>query len=558
MTPDPHAVEILLQAGDELGVEAVIRWGWIFLALYLVLILFLGYLGYKRVEAGTGGTSAQDEYATARGGFGFLALALAYAATVASGATFMSIPGLGYDMGFLAGYYAMIYPVGVFFGILLVARISKKVSDRFGSQSVPDYIGDRFQSPGLRVITALLSLFLIFYAMAQISAAGWMFEVILGIEYAVGIWAAGLLLIVYLAAGGSHADILTDAVQGAIMIGITLLIVVMFATGWGIDGGMSAVNAALADAETGANQWDTHTDPENPLFSGWWAIALLFIAHIGFTAQPHLGNKFFAIKSNRYIRRFMLAASVVGIVLPLMYLGGVLGAAQGIEVADADAIIPTLFVENLHPIAAAFLGIVILSAIISTADGLIISISQIFANDLYRKSYVPWKGGDPDAEAVHQRTLLISRVSTVFIVFVAVAAVIVPPEYLVVFMWTGIGGIIASYGGPYLVGTVWRGTTKAAAYAAIFFGFGIYFYIHLGPQFGLMGGIWPLNENPYASTGIGLIVSVLTTVVVSFFTEPPADEHLDKVFDAESRLAETRTTEPTGPADPAGSSEADD
>jgi sodium/proline symporter len=538
-------VDVLLQA-DELGVGAVIRWGWLFLAGYLVLMVVLGYVGYRRVEGGVGGTSSQDEYATARGGFGFLALSLAYAATVASGATFMSIPGLGYDMGFLAGYYAMIYPIGIFAGMLLVARVSKKVGDRFGSQSVPDYIGDRFQSPGLRIVTAVLSVFLIFYAMAQISAAGWMFEVILGVEYALGIWLAGLLLVIYLAAGGSHADIITDAIQGAIMIGITLLIVGMFAVGWGVDGGMSAVNASLESDQ----QWDTHTDPENPLFPGWWAIVLLLIAHVGFTAQPHLGNKFFAIKSNRYIRRFMLAASVVGITLPLMYLGGVLGAAQGIEVADADAIIPALFVETLHPVLAAFLGVAILSAIISTADGLIIAVAQIFANDLYRKSYVPWRGGDPEDEAVHQRALRISRVSTVAIVVIAVVAVITPPQYLVVFMWTGIGGIIASYGGPYLVGTVWRRTTKTSAYAAIFVGFTVYFFIHLGPQFGLLEGSWPLNENPYASTGIGLIVSVATTIVVSLFTEPPAADHLDEVFAAEERLVETGRTEPSGPTGP--------
>ncbi|SEH17844.1 sodium/proline symporter [Natronorubrum sediminis] len=555
MGPELLVGEVVMQAGDELDHGSVITWGWIFLAAYLILILGLGYIGYQRVEGGRNATSSQDEYATARGGFGFLALALAYAATVASGATFMSIPGMGYDMGFMAGYYALIYPIGVFIGAIIIARVSKKVSDRFNSQSVPDLIGDRFQSPGLRVITAVLSLFLIFYAMAQISAAGWMFEVILGVEYVVGIWVAGLLLLVYLAAGGSHADILTDAVQGAIMIGIAVLVMIMFVIGWGIDGGMSSVNAALESGQ----QWDQHTDSDNPYFTGWWAILLLMIAHIGFTAQPHLGNKFFAIKSNRYMRRFLLATSFVGIFLPVMYLGGILGAAQGIEVSDPDAIIPTLFVENLHPIMAAFLGIVILSAIISTSDGLVISISQIFANDLYRKSYVPWKGGDPESEAVQQRSLLISRVSTIFIVFVAVAAVITPPEYLVVFMWTGIGGIISSFGGPYLIGLLWRRATKHAAYAAIIVGFTVYFFIHLGPQFGVTEGVWPLNENPYASTGIGFIVSVVTTVVVSFFTEPPGDEHLEEVFSAEQRLIDdARYDTDTGAPGPASTSESDD
>jgi len=523
--------QIILQQ-DTVAEGAVVRWGWIFLVAYVGLMMAFGFWGYRRVKSGVGGESSQDEYATARGGFGFLALAFAYAATVASGATFMSIPGLGYANGFKAGYYAMIYPIGIFGGMLIVARVSKKVSDRFNSQSVPDFLGDRFDAPGIRVLTAVLSVFLIFYAMAQISAAGWMFDVILDVQYSLGIWVAGGILLLYLALGGSHADILTDAVQGAIMVGITILIVGMFAIGYGLDGGVNAVNAALE----GGNQWDTHTDTDAPTFHSWWAIILLFVAHIGFTAQPHLGNKFFAIKSNRYIRRFMLAASLVGIVLPLMYLGGVLGAAQGIDVADPDAVIPTLFVENFHPIFAAFLGIAILSAIISTADGLVIALSQIFANDLYRKSYVPWKGGDPESDEVQQRTLLISRASTVVIVVAAVAAVITPPEFLVILLWTGIGGIISSFGGPYMVGALWRRTTVPAVYAATILGFITFFLLHLGPQAGLFGGVYPFNANPFASTGIGWIVSVAVTFGVSFVTDPPSDEILDKVFAAEDRL----------------------
>lgn len=499
--------------------STVATWGWGFLVVYVVLILGLGYLGYRR-------TQTQDDYATARGGFGFLALALAYAATVASGSTFMGIPGMAYGMGFKAGYYAMIYPIGIYIGMLFVARITKKVGDRFGSQSIPDFLGDRYQSPLLRVLAALVALFLLFYIMSQVTAAGWMFETILGLDYGIGIWVAGALLLLYLTAGGSHADILTDAVQGAIMIGVTLLIVFMFATGWGVEGGMSGVNAALP-SDMG---WDSHTDPENPTFANWWVIFLLFIAHIGFTAQPHLGNKFFAIKGTEYMKKFMTVSAVVGIALPLMFLGGVLGRAQGIQIDNPDAIIPMLFVENLPAVLAAFLGVAILSAIISTADGLIIAISQIFANDLYRKTYVPWKGGDPTDERVNQRALWISRISTVFVTIAAVIAVMTPPQYLSILLWVGIGGIIAAYSGPYLVGTFREETSKTAAITAFVVAFGVYFVIHLGPQFGLYEGWYPYNENPFASSGIGFIISCVLTYVISKFTEPLPTSHLNKVF----------------------------
>jgi Na+/proline symporter len=499
--------------------SSVTTFAWAFLAGYVLLMLGLGYRGYRQ-------TDTQDDYATARGGFGFLLLSLAYAATAASGSTFMGMPGMAYDMGFKVGYYAILYPIGAYIGMLLVARITKKVGDQFGSQSVPDFLGDRYQSPLLRVMAALVALFLLFYVMSQITAAGWLFDTILGVDYGIGIWLAGALLLLYLTAGGTYADILTDGVQGAVMIAITGLITVMFVTGWGVDGGMVAVNAALPSHM----QWDVHTSTRSPTFASEWAIFLLLVAHIGFTALPHLGNKFFAIKSTQYMKKFMLASAVIGIMLPLMFLGGIVGRAMDVQVQNPDAILPVMFMQTLPPVVAAFLCVAILSAIVSTADGLIIAISQIFANDLYRKTYVPLQDNPPAPETVEQRSLWISRIATVGVTVAAVAAVQTPPEYLAVLLWVGIGGIIASYGGPYLVGTLREETSKTAAITAFVAGFGAFFVLHLGPRFGLYEGWFPYNENPFAASGIGFMLSCSLTYVVSKITESMPDEHLNKVF----------------------------
>lgn len=499
--------------------SSVTTYAWAFLVGYVLLMIGLGYRGYRQ-------TDTQDDYATARGGFGFILLSLAYAATAASGSTFMGMPGMAYDMGFKVGYYAILFPIGTYIGMLLVARITKKVGDQFGSQSVPDFLGDRYQSPLLRVLAALAALLLLFYVMSQITAAGWLFDTILGVDYGLGIWVAGGLLLLYLTAGGTYADILTDGVQGAVMLGITVLITFMFVTGWGIDGGMVAVNNALPTNM----QWNVHTTTRDPTFASEWAIFLLFVAHIGFTALPHLGNKFFAIKSTQYMKKFMLASAVVGIALPLMFLGGIVGRAMGITVQNPDAILPVMFMQTLPPVIAAFLSVAILSAIISTADGLIIAISQVFANDLYRKTYIPLQNDPPDQETVEQRSLWISRIATVVVTVVAVAAVQTPPEYLAVLLWVGIGGIIASYGGPYLIGTLREETSKTAAIIAFLAGFGAFFVLHLAPRFGLYQGWFPYNQNPFAASGIGFILSCSLTYIVSKFTESMPDAHLNEVF----------------------------
>jgi Na+/proline symporter len=367
--------------------------------------------------------------------------------------------------------------------------------------------------------------------MAQLAAAGQMFDVILGVPYKAGIFLAIGLVILYMATGGAHADIVTDAVQGAMMLFITALIIGAFIVGFGVDGfGPGAINAAMP-AEM---KWDVHLDPEVPTFSSWWALVLLVIAHLGFVSLPHLGNKFFALRSGTQLRSFVILSSVTGLAVGFMFLGGLLGRAMGIEVEKPDAIIPTMFKETLPAWGAALLAVTILAAIVSTADGLLMSISQIFANDLYRKTWVRLRGGDPNSPEVDGRALLVGRAGVVIAGLAATVAVIEPPKLLAILLWVGIGGIIGSLTGPLFVGLFWRGATALGALGSAVIAFAVYFAIHLGPQFGLYEGVFPFNKNPFASTGVALIVGVVLMFVLSPLGTPLPAEHLDRLHADES------------------------
>ena len=52
-------------------------WSWLFLVGYIIAMAAFGYLGSRRV-------AGADDFATARGGYGPLVLALAFASTAAS------------------------------------------------------------------------------------------------------------------------------------------------------------------------------------------------------------------------------------------------------------------------------------------------------------------------------------------------------------------------------------------------------------------------------------------------------------------------------------------
>lgn len=504
---------------------SVAAWGWTFLIAFGAFMVWIGLRGMIK-------TVTSDDYATARGSYRGWTLGLSYMAVVASGSTFMGIPGLAYAYGFKAGYYPMLYPIGIYIGTMLIARRMKRAGDRLSSQTVPDFLGDLYRSTALRIIAALVSIFLIYYLMSQLAASGQMFDVILGVPYRWGVVMAIVLVVAYMITGGAHADIITDAVQGLFMLAIAVFVIGAFLVAMGIEGGggPAAVNAAL-DPEL---RWDVHTDPSVATFSSWWVILLLFIAHLGFVAQPHLGNKFFALRGGGQTRQFILFSSLTGLTVGFLFLGGVLGRAIGVEVEAPDQIIPAMFLQLLPGWAAAALAVAILAAIISTADGLLMSISQIFANDIYRKTWVRLRGGDVNSPEVDRRALLIGRVGILLTGVVATLAVMNPPELLAILLWVGIGGIISSLTGPLFVGLFWKGATAFGATSAAVLAFAVYFAIHLGPQFGFYEGVYPWNENPFASTGVASMLGVLLTVVLSRFGTPLPADHVEHVHAEES------------------------
>ena len=100
----------------------------------------------------------------------------------------------------------------------------------------------------------------------------------------------------------------------------------------------------------------------------------------------------------------------------MLGLGGLLArAVVGDGLDSQNQALPMLFIELFPPWLAALVGVGILAAIMSTADGLVVSSSQIIANDLYRRTLAPWLAPNATRDERDRQELLISRVATVVV-----------------------------------------------------------------------------------------------------------------------------------------------
>ncbi len=511
-------------------------WSWTFLLGYVGLMVGIGIYAQRQIKHA-------DDFATARGAYGPVFLALAFAASTASGATFLGSPAMSYEWGFSTVWLHFLYPIGVYVGILISMRLVATSGNRFGNRSIPEYLGDRYQSDAMRLMVSLLSLVLFFYLAGQLVSGVVMFEIMLGLDSS---WALGittLVLLVYVVLGGAHADILTDGVQGAMMLALALLVIVLTALGWGVDGGFTGLVANLEQQDP---VLVAPINPNTSLFHSWWSIFVIAFAHMPLGLLPHLGNKLWALDSGNSRLQFVKLAALFGLTLGLLGLGGLLarvyfGDALYADGANPNQALPLLFIELFPTWLAALIGVGVLSAVMSTADGLVVSSSQIIANDVYRRTLAPKLHPNLSQSELDSRVLSISRWSTVAVLVICAAmAWSLMDVNVSLVVWIGVGGMMAAFAGPLVLGALWPGVTLKGAYSGLLSGFLVFIIIHaqvLEPQWfigvGMDGAVaWLRGEgpNPYSCVVMGEIVSVIVTYTVSKFTAPLPEAHLQVMF----------------------------
>ena len=518
---------------------SLIAWSWLFLVLYIGLMVYIGVYAGRKVQHA-------DGFATARGSYGPVFLAFAFAASTASGATFLGSPALSYEWGYAANWGNFLYPMGLYFGVLICMRLVATAGNRFGNRSIPEYLGDRYGSEGIRVLVSLLSLVLFFYLAGQLVSGLVMFEIFLGLEPLWALIITGAVLLVYVALGGAHADILTDGLQGFLMLALSVLVIVLFLFGDDLYGGLGALTENLSAQD---ENLVTPLNPSTPLYHSWWSIFVIVIAHMPLGLLPHLGNKLWALKDGNDRMQFVRLAFLFGLTMAMISVGGLMaraifGVSLYEEGSTPNAALPLLFVEFFPTWLAALIGVGVLSAIMSTADGLVVSSSQIIANDLYRRTWIPFqerRGLVVDAEKLDQRVLYISRVATIIVlVLCMLLAWALLDRNIAIIVWIGNGGMMAAFAGPLVVGALWRGVTKQGAYAGLLVGFGTFAMVYMqliSPDWFPAGAlqnaaVWLQGEgpNPYSCAAMGEILSVVATVLVSKVTQPLPQDHIDAMF----------------------------
>jgi sodium/proline symporter len=351
-------------------------------------------------------------------------------------------------MGYLVGMQAYWVVVGEMLGIgaswWIIARRLKKFGDETDSITVPDVLAAKFQDKWhlIRGIAVVIILVMVTaYVTAQMVATGKAFSSFLGMEYATGVIVGAVFIIGYTFVGGYKAVSYTDVVQGVLML---LGLIVVPAAAIYASGGWAEVQSNLTLQDPALVDMFAVSDGGKPALI---AIASFVAIGLPFLGVPQLLIRYMSARDDGEIRKArVVSLSVLLIFTVGAVTAGVAGRALFPGLEDSETIFPVLS-NNLFPeIISGMLLVVVLSAIMSTVDSLLLLASSAVVRDTYQKII----GTTKSEETLSNY----GKIVTVIIGVIAVILGIQEPRVIFDFVlasWSGLGSAF----GPVMVGILY-------------------------------------------------------------------------------------------------------
>ena len=409
-------------------------------------------------------------------------------------------------MGYLVGFHALWIVLGEVLGVALawsfVARPFKEYTDRYDAITVPDYLSDRFldRTHTIRLLSAVIIFSMVSaYTAAQLTASGKAFSSFLGVDYAAGVWIGAVVILVYTSVGGFKAVAYSDLLQGVLMFGSLLLLPI---AGIKAAGGWGEVMSGIGEADASL----LRPMGDFGLSTGGLISALGF-AGIGlaFLGAPQLLTRFMSARDGDQIAEAGVIAVICIIVFDVgAVLTGVAGRFLFPGLEDPETILPTMAGELFPPVVAGVILVVVLAAIMSTVDSLLILASSAVVRDVVQKVLNP--------ELSDRQLSAIGKAVTVVIGILGLVTALTEARmifWFVLFAWSGLA---SAFTPVVLCSLFWDRTTKEGAVWGMVAGFlsTVVWVLLLKSRFYDLYEMIP-----------GFLVGFLVTVIVSLRTEPP-------------------------------------
>lgn len=489
----------------------------VIIGIYFIAMIAIGAWASRKIKN-------TEDYLVAGRSLDMWVFILLMIGTVASGMSLLGVSGLGFKLGWPTIWEQIFVPLSIGFCIIFFGVKLHTIARTSGYMTVQDYLAHRYESPvALRTLSAVAGIIVsLIYLVGQYTAIAIVLIAIFQIPLWLALVIATLVVTVYTTIGGLFAVAWAGVVQSIILlVGVCIMApLIIFKAG-----GFTYVNEVMYSVNPNLVM------PWNPTgaFALPYVISFAVLLMVGLACAPHVINNVLSVRDVKMFKWAPLIAFVAyGIVMFLLKFTGFAGQVLVKEgtivlpkVANAGDYVILEGIKVALPVEAlwAIFAVIVLAAVMSTTDRLMLTIGAMFSWDIYKKILRP---DAPDATV-----LTVSKVVVVLSALVTMILAINPPDMLAILIWMGIGTMLGTFAVPLLAGLYWRGATREGALAsmslglvsALLFGFLNYFKVEaMGINFATI----PLHFSAYA-----FIISILAMVIVSLCTKKTPEKILD-------------------------------
>ncbi|MEK3935674.1 sodium:solute symporter family protein [Sporosarcina sp. FSL W7-1349] len=480
----------------------------IFISIFFIIIFLINAKNF--------GVKSFDEYATARGSFGVIAISLAVFSTWYVGATFTAFAGYSVGYGFM-GMYVLSYATLTMLSLYLVAEKSYIWGKKYHISTQAELMDLRYKSKAVRVIVGVAGVaFTAPWLLMEWITQGFVFSYATGgtISPVIGMLIGIVVVLAYVSFGGMKSVITANIFQGAFMffVGITVMFYMIFKFFGGFNEGMATLVQKYPETLTFPGPgWEMPT--------AFWT-SIIITSGLGGFMWPWVFNKIFASDSIRSIKQSALIAPIIGAVFYVVFqfLGNFLYIFETARMNPEEAFLWAA--AEAGPLVMAVLSTVVMATSIATVSGIIQAMSTSISRDV---------AGVIKRDISEKSAITIARISVVAIGTICAFMATVDVGALINIALLTYQGIIMIFP-VVLLGLYWKRANKEGALVGMIVGTIISMSLTvMNPSF-----IGSLGWTP----GVYGLITVFVIMII-YGAAKPVEQHVEQLW---TDVEDARTT----------------
>ncbi len=478
---------------------------YILISLYMAVTLLIVVRAALKIKS-------LSDYAVGNVTFSPVAVGLALAASMTSAATFIINPGFIAMYG-LSGVlsYGVVMPIAALISLVVLSKGFRKYGQTVKALSLAQWMGSRYESKNYALFFAILALLLITFIVLINVGLTQIVSKSLNLSPTTVLIGIVIFVFGYMMFGGANSMVYTNLIQAVLM-----LIIAFILLGSGYEHFSEGVKGFLAKLKTIDPVLVAPTNAQSVLFRDWFEIGFAqFMIGIAIVCQPHIITKALLLKEEKDVNRFLTVAVIVEFIFFSVVFTGLYARLMfprltfdGLPI-KADAILSTYVVAEFPVWISLVVVLGLISAGISTLEGLIQSLSTTVSNDLL-PAFLPKLANKSDSRRIGVNRMVIVILALVSGYF-SYQQLIAPNLSVAIFAQHGVYAYFAAAFVPVLFGMFLpRASLKVVAPASL-----LALLVHFGVYYGELTPYMQAEvKNPAIPAALAISASLLTAGIL--------------------------------------------